>query len=92
MTEQARTLLKLDTTIPLWAVVAATFSAGITWAGWSLAQFSDLNNRLTVRETTALEYRKKVDDLVTIKTDVAVMKEILIRLERDRGGSAVAPR
>ena len=82
-------LIKVDGTIPVWGVVLV----GIAWASYSWTTMNDQDKRLIGAEQSIHELRKKNDqidaeqrkstDLLSrTSTDVQVVKELLIRMEK----------
>jgi uncharacterized protein HemX len=85
--------IRVDGTIPAWGLFTLVLTLGLAWTTYSWNQMQNLNDRLTVRETSAAEYRKKVDNLElqqrdihntlsTLKSDVQLVKELMIRFEK----------
>jgi hypothetical protein len=78
-------LVEFDRKIPLWGVLSMAMLLvvyGWNWVG-------DIDKRLSTREQSASYYRTIVDRLVVdqqqvvgLKGDVAVLKELLVRIER----------
>ena len=82
-------LIRFDGTIPAWGIVLL----GVAWATYSWTTMQEHTNRLIMIEAQTVEYRKKVDNLEVnrasdlvlwnnINADVRVMKELLIRIEK----------
>jgi len=82
-------LIKFDGTIPVWGVVLI----GIGWASYSWTTMNDQDKRLIGAEAAIVDIRKKNDQIDTeqrkyldllnrTSTDVQVVKELLIRLEK----------
>jgi uncharacterized protein HemX len=87
------TLIKWDGTIPAWGLFTLVLTLGLAWSSYSWNQMQNLNDRMTIRETNAAEYRKKVDQLeaqqrevhnglAALKSDVSLVKELLLRFEK----------
>lgn len=81
--------IKVDGTIPVWGVVLL----GVAWASYSWTTMSDHDKRLSNSEQSIIELRKKneayevqqKDALALLNrtsTDVQVVKELLIRMEK----------
>lgn len=78
-------ILEWDGKIPAWGLLLIGISAvcyGWTWV-------NDLEKRVTVRETSSVTYRAKVDDLEKevrglgqLRGDISTLKELLIRIEK----------
>src|SRR4051812_44108350 len=78
-----RALFKFDGSIPFTFVLGL----GLMWATYSWSQVQDLKDRMTQREASSTEYRKKVDglelrqvEMQSFRTDLLVMKEIMGRI------------
>jgi hypothetical protein len=78
-------LVEFDRKIPLWGIV----SMGMLLVAYGWNWVGDIDRRLATREQSAGYYRAIVDKLVveqqqvaSLKGDVAVLKELLVRIER----------
>lgn len=84
-----RSMFRFDGTIPAWGLFTLLFTVGMMWATYSWSQVQDLKDRMTAREISSAEYRKKVDLLETrqiemqsFRSDLLVMREIMNRIEK----------
>jgi hypothetical protein len=78
-------LIEFDRKIPLWGIV----SMGLLLVAYGWNWVGDLEKRVTAREHSSAYYRTIVDQLVAerrdvagLKGDVAILKELLVRIER----------
>jgi hypothetical protein len=78
-------VVEFDRKIPLWGVL----SMGMLLVAYGWNWVADHEKRLSAREQSSSHYRTIVDKLVveqqqvvSLKGDVAVLKELLIRIER----------
>lgn len=81
--------IKVDGTIPAWGIVLL----GVAWASYSFTQMNELEKRVSSGEVVVFELRKKSDTqeaerkewlslMNRTSTDVQVVKELLLRLEK----------
>jgi hypothetical protein len=86
-------LFRWDGTVPAWGLFMVCFTLGTGWVTYSWNRIQDLGDRLTLAEASAAEYRKKTDTLETqmrdqgavlsgMRSDILVVKELMIRLEK----------
>jgi hypothetical protein len=92
-----QSFLAFDGNIPFTFVIGL----GLMWATYSFSEQQGLKDRLTMSETTAVEYRKKVDrleqdqrDIATMlngmRSDISLVKELMLRLEKRTEAMATA--
>ena len=94
ITARPQSFIKWDGTVSFTMIMGL----GLSWAVYSWTETQDLKHRMLVRETSAADYRKRVDvleikigELVGLRSDILVLKEIMFRVERKLDGTPPLP-
>ena len=79
MTENLqRKIVEWDPKIPLWGILLL----GLGWASYSWSTMQELKDRVKTTELLLAQVEAQFRDVGPLKSDIAVLKEIMSRIEK----------